>query len=137
MSPQEIKICLERMTMSKTSDVMNFDYGGTLEYIKRLENENAELKDQWDNLRCVYSFDGEVMEYCVNAPCPHDRTVASVREENNELKNENSELRKTIEVYKGELNAEIRVSKFYQSRAYSLTKQNKMLKEIINNGALK
>lgn len=54
--------------------------------LKRLENENAELKDQWDNLRCVYSFDGDVMEYCVNGPCPHDKFVAKVREENDELK---------------------------------------------------
>lgn len=44
MTEKEIKICLERMTMGKTSDVMNFDYAGTLEYIKRLEAENAELK---------------------------------------------------------------------------------------------
>lgn len=105
--------------------------------IKELETENEELKYQWDNLRCVYSYNGDVMEYCVNGPCPHDRAVAEVREENKKLKNENSELRKTIEVYKGELNTEIRVSKFYQSRAHSLMKQNKMLKEIIDIGALK
>lgn len=57
-----------------------------VEQIEQLKAENAKLKDQWDNLRCVYSFDGDVMEYCVNGPCPHDRSVAKVREENDELK---------------------------------------------------
>ena len=56
------------------------------ERIKELEEENAKLKDKWDNLRCVYSYDGEVMEYCVNGPCPNDRSVSEVREENAELK---------------------------------------------------
>ena len=86
MTEQEIERCLERLSSCKTADVINFDYAGTLAYIKRLQEENAELKDQWDNLRCVYSFDGDVMEYCVNGPCPHDRSVAKVREENDELK---------------------------------------------------
>lgn len=95
MTEKEIKICLERMSIGKTSDVVNFDYAGTLEYIKRLEAENAELKDQWDNLRCVYSYNGDVMEYCVNGPCPHDRSVAKVREENKELR---ARLEKAVEL---------------------------------------
>lgn len=57
-----------------------------VEQIEQLKAEKAELKDQWDNLRCVYSYNGDVMEYCVNGPCPHDRAVAKVREENDELK---------------------------------------------------
>ena len=48
MTDEEIKICLERMTMGKTSDVINFDYAGTLEYIKRLEAENAALRNEAD-----------------------------------------------------------------------------------------
>ena len=63
--------------------------------IKRLEEENAKLKDKWDNLRCVYSFDGEVMEYCVNGPCPNDRRVSEVREENAALR---ARLEKAVEV---------------------------------------
>lgn len=46
MTDEEIKICLKRMTMGKTSDVINFDYAGTLEYIKRLEAENAALMNK-------------------------------------------------------------------------------------------
>lgn len=44
MNEQEIERCLERFTMGKTADVMNFDYAGTLAYIQRLKAENAELK---------------------------------------------------------------------------------------------
>ena len=65
------------------------------ERIKELEEENAKLKDKWDNLRCVYSYDGEVMEYCVNGPCPNDRRVSEVREENAELK---ARLEKAVEL---------------------------------------
>ena len=72
---------------------MNYDGAAMKAYISYLENENerlrtenAKLKDKWDNLRCVYSYDGEVMEYCVNGPCPNDRRVSEVREENAELK---------------------------------------------------
>ena len=48
MTDEEIKICLERMSNGKTSDVMNFDYAGTLAYIKRIESENAELRARLD-----------------------------------------------------------------------------------------
>ena len=44
MTAEEIEHCLERFTMGKTTDVMNFDYAGTLAYIQRLKAENAELK---------------------------------------------------------------------------------------------
>ena len=44
MTEQEIERCLERFTIGKTTDVMNFDYAGTLAYIQRLKAENAELK---------------------------------------------------------------------------------------------
>lgn len=44
MTEQEIEHCLERFTMGKTTDVMNFDYAGTLAYIQRLKAENAALQ---------------------------------------------------------------------------------------------
>ena len=47
----------------------------------RLTAENDRLKDQWNNQRCVYSFDGEVMEYCVNGPCEAEKTIEDVRKE--------------------------------------------------------
>lgn len=44
MTEQEIERCLERFTMGKTCDVMNFDYAGTLAYLQRLKSENAALR---------------------------------------------------------------------------------------------
>ena len=46
MTAEEIEHCLERFTMGKTTDVMNFDYAGTLAYIQRLKAENAALKEK-------------------------------------------------------------------------------------------
>lgn len=46
MTEQEIERCLERLSSCKTADVINFDYAGTLAYIKRLQEENAALRKQ-------------------------------------------------------------------------------------------
>ena len=43
MTEQEIERCLERFTIGKATDVMNFDYAGTFAYIQRLKAKNAEL----------------------------------------------------------------------------------------------
>lgn len=48
MTEQEIERCLERLSTCKTTDVMNFDYAGTLAYIKRLKSENAALINEAD-----------------------------------------------------------------------------------------
>ena len=48
MTEQEIERCLERFTIGKTTDVMNFDYAGTLAYIQRLKAENAVLRERLD-----------------------------------------------------------------------------------------
>lgn len=46
MTEQEIERCLERFTMGKVTDVMNFDYAGTLAYLQRLKAENAALRER-------------------------------------------------------------------------------------------
>ena len=46
MTEQEIERCLERLSSCKTADVMNFDYAGTFAYIKRLQEENAALRER-------------------------------------------------------------------------------------------
>ena len=46
MTAEEIEHCLERFTMGKTTDVMNFDYAGTLAYIQQLKAENAALRER-------------------------------------------------------------------------------------------
>lgn len=46
MTEQEIERCLERFTIGKATDVMNFDYAGTLAYIQQLKSENAALRER-------------------------------------------------------------------------------------------
>lgn len=46
MTAEEIEHCLERFTMGKTTDVMNFDYAGTLAYIQQLKSKNAALRER-------------------------------------------------------------------------------------------
>ena len=41
-----IELCLKRLSMGKTSDVMNFSYADTLAYIQRLKAENDELRER-------------------------------------------------------------------------------------------
>lgn len=48
MTEQEIERCLERLATCKATDVMNFDYAGTLAYIERLKAENAALRERLD-----------------------------------------------------------------------------------------
>ena len=50
MTAEEIEHCLERFTMGKTTDVMNFDYAGTLAYIQRLKSENAALRERLEKV---------------------------------------------------------------------------------------
>lgn len=51
MTEQEIERCLERLSTCKTTDVMNFDYAGTLAYIKRLKSENAALRTELEDYK--------------------------------------------------------------------------------------
>ena len=44
MTDEQIELFLKRLSMGKTSDVMNFSYADTLAYIERLKEENAELR---------------------------------------------------------------------------------------------
>ena len=46
MTEQEIERCLERLSMGKTADVMNFSYADTLAYLQRLKAENAALRER-------------------------------------------------------------------------------------------
>lgn len=46
-----IELCLKRLSMGKTSDVVNFSYADALAYIERLKEENAELRKLLKNER--------------------------------------------------------------------------------------
>lgn len=74
MNEQEIERCLERFTMGKATDVMNFDYAGTLAYIQRLKAENTALKERLKKaveLPCnVGDTVYEVYDKCDRRNCP-------------------------------------------------------------------
>lgn len=53
MTEQEIERCLERLSSCKATDVMNFDYAGTLAYIKRLKAENAALHAELEEYEMI------------------------------------------------------------------------------------
>ena len=53
MTEQEIERCLERLATCKATDVMNFDYAGTLAYIKRLKAENAALRAELEEYEMI------------------------------------------------------------------------------------
>lgn len=50
MTEQEIERCLERFATCKVTDVMNFDYAGTLAYLQRLKSENAALHERLEKM---------------------------------------------------------------------------------------
>lgn len=64
MTAEEIEHCLERFTMGKTTDVMNFDYAGTLAYIQRLKAENAALRERLEKAVELPVKVGDIV-YCV------------------------------------------------------------------------
>lgn len=43
---ERIELYLKRLSMGKTSDVMNFSYADTLAYIERLKSENVYLRER-------------------------------------------------------------------------------------------
>ena len=43
---EQIELCLKRLSICKTSDVMNFSYADTLAYIQRLKAENAAMRER-------------------------------------------------------------------------------------------
>ena len=78
MTEQEIERCLERLATCKATDVMNFDYAGTLAYIERLKAENAALRERLskavelpcgvgDKVYCIHRISNpEILEWQVN-----------------------------------------------------------------------
>ena len=76
MTEQEIERCLERFTMGKATDVMNFDYAGTLAYIRRLKAENAVLRERLEKAVELPAKIGDtvykVYDKCDGHNCPYN-----------------------------------------------------------------
>ena len=78
MVEEQIELCLKRLSMGKTSDVMNFSYADTLAYIERLKEENAELRARLEKavelpckvgdivyyLKTYCDYKGETVKHC-------------------------------------------------------------------------
>lgn len=52
------------------------DYTATLDLINRQKAEIERLKEC---PKCVYEYDGEIMEYCVQGPCSNFKTVEQIK----------------------------------------------------------
>lgn len=75
------------------------DYTATLDLIKRqkaendsakakieicaevIERQDAEIKRVKECPKCVYEYDGEITEYCIQGPCPNFKTVEQIKVE--------------------------------------------------------
>lgn len=78
MVEEQIELCLKRLSIGKTSDVMNFSYADALAYIERLKAENAELRERLgkavelpckvgDKVYCIHGMSNpEMLEWQVN-----------------------------------------------------------------------
>ncbi len=56
----------------------NYDTDIVLDLINRQKSEIERLKEC---PKCVYEYDGEVTEYCVQGPCPNFKTVEQIKAE--------------------------------------------------------
>ncbi len=54
------------------------DFQEAINLINRQKSEIERLKEC---PKCVYEYDGEVMEYCVQGPCPNFKTVEQIKAE--------------------------------------------------------
>lgn len=46
-----------------------------------IERQDAEIKRVKKCLKCVYEYDGEITEYCVQGPCSNFKTVEQIKVE--------------------------------------------------------
>ena len=97
-SEEWIELCLKRLSMGKTSDVMNFSYSDTLAYIERLKEENAELRKKLEKAEAKKSKlnpyieqnnDGDylvyraeyILQYIIDSICrTHEAALARLAE---------------------------------------------------------
>ena len=46
-----------------------------------INRQNAEIERLKECPKCVYEYDGEVIEYCVQGPCPNFKSVEQIKTE--------------------------------------------------------
>lgn len=68
---KRLERCVKRGNRNHDTDIV-------LGLIKRQKAEIERLKEC---PKCVYEYDGEVTEYCVQGPCPNFKTVEQIKTE--------------------------------------------------------
>ena len=101
MTEQEIERCLERFTIGKATDVMNFDYAGTFAYIQRLKAKNAELKSSLTHANEEYL---KWHERAQNLLKDSGGSISGYEKKISDLQAGNAELRRRAEVAERALN---------------------------------
>ena len=81
MTDNEIVKALECIA---TNDLYNGDMQTAsicLHAKETMERQKAEIERLKETPKCVYAYDGEVMEYCVEAPCHNYKTAEEIKAE--------------------------------------------------------
>lgn len=87
MTDSEIMKALEwYVSKFKNTSYVYLDVDGTKfvsaqEVLDLITRQQAEIERLKECPKCVYEYDGEVMEYCVQGPCPNFKTVEQVKSE--------------------------------------------------------
>ena len=62
-------------------DVDGTKFVSTQEVLDLITRQQAEIERLKECPKCVYEYDGETMEYCVQGPCPNFKTVEQIKSE--------------------------------------------------------
>ncbi len=68
----------------KVNELLAYKQEVTKNNIKNYEtykSQKAEIERLKECPKCVFEYDGEVMEYCVQGPCPNFKTVEQIKAE--------------------------------------------------------
>ena len=68
----------ENKRLGKEVDLVSIQFQDLQE---RYEEAQAEIERLKECPKCVYEYDGEVMEYCVQGACPNFKTVEQIKAE--------------------------------------------------------
>ena len=83
--------CLHYQACKDTHDILDTACRGEFDYEALARGcKNFTDRSEWVHLPCkvgdtvcVYEYDGEVTEYCVQGPCPNFKTVEQIKTEAN------------------------------------------------------
>lgn len=72
------------ITDYNTNKISTIAIGDIVDLINRQKAEIERLEKRLETVqgaKCVYSYDGETIEYCVHSPCPISKTVDQIKTE--------------------------------------------------------